>query len=87
LVAGKGYAIESAKSVIDYAFKWLKFNRLTTSMDQGDIASQKVFERLAFKLIDEREVDGKQLRFYELVNEGLSGKAPDQGQIEFFCGL
>lgn len=65
---GKGYATESAKLVEHYAFHELKFRHLIATMDKANTASQKVCGRLGFKLVEEREVEGKPIVFYKLVN-------------------
>jgi ribosomal-protein-alanine N-acetyltransferase len=66
--AGKGYATESAKLIVDYAFKELRFESLVATMDKGNIKSQRVCERLAFQLAEERVIEGKPILFYRLNN-------------------
>jgi len=65
---GKGYATESAKLVVDYAFTDLKFASLVATMDKANFDSQRVCDRLGFRFIDEREVDSKPILFYRLTN-------------------
>ncbi len=65
---GKGYATESAKLIIDYAFQELEFAYLVATMDKANADSRRVCERLGFKLMEEREIEGKPIVFYSLTN-------------------
>ena len=65
---GMGYATESAKLIVDYAFTQLQFANLVATMDKANVDSQKVCERLHFKFIEEREVEGKPILFFHLKN-------------------
>ena len=47
---GKGYATEAAGVVIDYCFNKLKFRKVYADTDPDNKASQKVLEKLGFKL-------------------------------------
>jgi ribosomal-protein-alanine N-acetyltransferase len=65
---GNGYATESAKLIVDYAFTELEFANLIATMDKANIESQRVCDRLAFKFTEEREIEGKPILFYKLTN-------------------
>lgn len=60
---GKGYATEAAKGLIDYCFKTLKMHKLYADTEPSNIASQKVLEKLGFKLEgrirERRQIKGK----------------------------
>ena len=45
---GKGYATEAAKAMIDYMFKEVEINSISSSAVKDNIASCKIFERLGF---------------------------------------
>lgn len=47
---GKGYATESAKELINFCFKKLKFRKVYADTDHDNYASQKVLKKLGFKL-------------------------------------
>jgi RimJ/RimL family protein N-acetyltransferase len=46
----------------------LKLTNLVASMDKANIHSQRVCERLGFKFVEERQIDGKPVLFYKLSN-------------------
>lgn len=52
---GKGYAIESAKALIDYAFNELKIVNLKARAFKQNIPSHKLLNKLGFALISEDE--------------------------------
>lgn len=47
---GKGYATEASKILVDYCFKKLKFHKVYADTVPDNVASQKVLEKLGFKL-------------------------------------
>lgn len=65
---GKGYATESSKEVIKYAFTSLNYKYITASFDKMNTASKQVCERLNMKRCKELVVDGNCLLFYRLEN-------------------
>lgn len=52
----KGLATETAKGILNYGFETLHLKRLICLIDPGNIASQRVAQRIGMKL--ERRVDG-----------------------------
>ena len=46
----KGYSTESGKILINYCFKKLKFHKVYADTDPNNLASQRVLEKLGFKL-------------------------------------
>lgn len=66
---GKGYATESAQTIIRQAFDDLGYSHLIASMDKPNTKSTAVCERLGFELVGERQVDQKSLVFYKLKND------------------
>ena len=45
---GRGYAVEAAKAMIDYMFKEVEINKISSSAVKDNIASCKIFEKLGF---------------------------------------
>ncbi len=50
---GKGYATEAAKAMIDYMFKKVEINGISSGAVKDNIASCKIFEKLGFRKIAE----------------------------------
>ncbi len=46
---GNGYATESVKAVLEYAFKEIGYNNITTFVAKSNLRSQNVLKRLGFK--------------------------------------
>lgn len=46
---GNGYATESAKVVLEYGFKEIEYNNITTFVAKSNVRSQNVLKRLGFK--------------------------------------
>ena len=64
--AGKGYATEAARKIIDYAFNQLGYTYLIAATDPPNQASINACMRLGMKLVEQKEVDGKVTLFYSL---------------------
>jgi len=47
---GKGYATESIKALVDYAFERLKLHRVYADYYATNIASSKIFKKAGFKI-------------------------------------
>ena len=47
---GKGYATESIKALVEYAFESLKLNRIFADYYSTNIASSKIFNKAGFKI-------------------------------------
>lgn len=63
---GRGFATEAAGAITGYAFDKLGFAYLHASMDVGNASSSRVCERLGFRHLHDRDIDGKPTRFYRL---------------------
>lgn len=59
---GKGYINDSVKQVLKWLFDEVKMRRVAAVMDEDNIASEKVAQKLGFKL--EAEAQGLYPRFY-----------------------
>ena len=62
----KGYAVEAAKAVMDYAFTTLNFAYLVAACHTPNTASLKVCERLNFTKLEEKETNGRQTTFFRI---------------------
>lgn len=67
---GKGYAMESANAVINYAFTTLKAKKLFAGHNPNNIASRKLLNKLGFTYIGDEfyEPTGLYHPSYELIN-------------------
>ena len=63
---GMGYATESSKAIVDYAFSNLHFKHLIASFDKPNTASEKVCQRLGMIKKEEKEINEKPTVFYTL---------------------
>jgi len=68
-VWGRGYASESARAVIAFAFEALGLPRLLARADTPNRASVAVMERLGMRSLGESEVGGLRLVSYALARE------------------
>lgn len=63
---GLGFATESSRAIIDYAFKILGYEYLIAACDTPHSQSKKVCERLNMKWVEDKEVNGKLTTFFRL---------------------
>ncbi|MBK9284473.1 MAG: GNAT family N-acetyltransferase [Sphingobacteriaceae bacterium] len=63
---GKGFATETSKQIVHYAFHTLKLNQLNAHADEQNIKSNKVLLKCNFELKDNFLLDGKNINWYEL---------------------
>lgn len=61
---GKGYATEAAKEMIDYMFKEVEINGISSGAVKDNIASCRIFEKLGFSEIGE-VVEESPYTFYD----------------------
>ena len=62
----RGFAMESAGKVIEYAFENLNFKYVDASTDQPNLASQKVAEGLGMTPLREEKIENKPTLFYRI---------------------
>ena len=63
---GKGYATESGKAFIDYAFNTMKVDAVYAYADEGNENSRNILEKLGLKYINSFEYEGETEVWYEL---------------------
>lgn len=68
--AGKGFATEASKRIIEYCFDELSFKYIDASCDEPNLDSHKVAERLGMKLLKRETIDGKPTVFYRMEKDG-----------------
>ena len=65
---GKGYGTEALKLLADHAFRRMNLNKLTAGLVDGNIASQKAFEKAGFRregtLREHFYLDGRYLDYF-----------------------
>ena len=61
---GKGYATEIAAAAADYGFKKLGFREIIALTDEENTASQKVLEKIGFRLRGVEVFDGEESLVY-----------------------
>ena len=66
---GFGYATESSKAIIDYAFSKLNFAQLVTPFDPPNRASEKVCQRLGMTKTNVKELNGKLTTFCRIESD------------------
>ena len=62
---GRGYAVEAARAVIDYAFGTLDMPMISASTDVANAASLRVLEKLGFTETRRATVNGLDTVFFE----------------------
>lgn len=65
---GKGYATESAKAVLDYAFKVLNIETVVGMADVENVASNIVLKKIGLKYIEDFSYNDQTVAWYELKN-------------------
>ncbi|TNJ45331.1 GNAT family N-acetyltransferase [Tamlana fucoidanivorans] len=70
---GKGYATESAKAAIQYAFKDMNLEQLYGITEKGNQASHRVLLKIGLNYVEDFyfENEGLNLRWYHIKNKGL----------------
>lgn len=63
---GMGFATESSKAVIQYAFDRMQLSELFAMAENGNAGSLHVLEKCGFKILDQFEYDGAAHHFLHL---------------------
>lgn len=67
---GTGFATEAAKAVLDFAFDTLRLNSVKADVDEPNVMSVRILEKLGMKKIRRALVAGRPLLYYEIENVG-----------------
>jgi RimJ/RimL family protein N-acetyltransferase len=64
----RGFATEAAKALIDVAFTRLRWVRLVADVDEGNVASRHILQKLGFEYVSREEISGsgRTILLYEL---------------------
>lgn len=62
---GNGFATEAAKAVLDYAFDTLGLKSVKADVDEPNVTSVRILEKLGMKQIRRAIVAGRPLLYYE----------------------
>lgn len=63
---GRGYATEAASAVLRYSFAALKLRRIVADVDQPNLASVRVLEKLGMSRVGSDSVDGRPLLYFAI---------------------
>lgn len=61
----EGYATEAAGAVLSYAFESLALSQVKADVDEPNVESVRVLEKLGMKRVDRAVVDGRPLLYFE----------------------
>jgi RimJ/RimL family protein N-acetyltransferase len=65
---GAGYATEAASAVLSYALKELALPKVKADVDEPNLASVRVLEKLGMKRVNRAVVEGRPLLYFEQVS-------------------
>jgi ribosomal-protein-alanine N-acetyltransferase len=63
---GRGYALEAAVAVLQYAFALLRLPRVMAIVGQDNVASQRLLARVGMTDLGLRDIGGERLRVYAI---------------------
>lgn len=66
---GKGYATESSIVTLNYGFKELNIDTMCGAAEVGNIASNKVLQKIGLKYVEQFPLDDELINWYELKKE------------------
>ena len=66
---GRGLATESARGVLQHVFTGLGLQGVVATVDQPNLASIRVLEKLGMSVIGEQEMPGNLVRYYAISQE------------------
>jgi ribosomal-protein-alanine N-acetyltransferase len=66
---GKGYATESSKAVLDFGFAKLNIETMCGAAEMGNVASNKVLQKIGLKYIEQFIYDNEMINWYQLKKE------------------
>ncbi|MBN4070207.1 GNAT family N-acetyltransferase [Olleya sp. AH-315-F22] len=66
---GKGYATESSIATLDYGFKKLNLELIVGAAEIDNIASNKVLKKIGLQFVNEFDLEGVKVNWYELKKE------------------
>lgn len=67
-----GYATESVRAALEYAFEKAKLNRIIALAKPLNIKSSNVIEKIGLKFVGIKEYSGLQLKYYEIFNNKIN---------------
>ena len=63
---GKGYGTESSIAMLNYGFNELNLETICGAAEIGNIASNKILQKIGLKYIEQFPCDGEMINWYEL---------------------
>lgn len=70
---GEGYATEAACAVLGYALKSLALPKVKADVDEANVESVRVLEKLGMKRVNRAVLEGRPLLYFELSHAGAAG--------------
>lgn len=83
---GEGYATEAARAVLSYALKRLALPKVKADVDESNVESVRVLEKLGMKIVKRAVPEGRPLLYFELsspeavVSQGLTREEECHGE-------
>lgn len=71
---GKGYATESSVATLEFGFKNLQLEIICGAAEIGNIASNKVLQKIGLQYLEQFPLDGELINWYELNKEDYGKK-------------
>lgn len=68
---GEGYATEASAAVLSYAFKTLALPKIKADVDEANVESARVLEKLGMKRVRRASVEGRPLLYFELSSSSV----------------
>ena len=68
---GQGFATEAAKAALDYAFQTLALDSIKADVDEPNVISVRILEKLGMRQTRRAIVAGRPLLYYERINASL----------------
>jgi RimJ/RimL family protein N-acetyltransferase len=70
---GEGYATEAARAVLSYALEKLALAKVKADVDEPNVGSVRVLEKLGMKRVNRAVVEGRPLLYFELASRETAG--------------
>lgn len=68
---GKGYATESSKATLDFGFKKLNIKTMCGAAEIGNIASNKVLQKIGLKYMEQFPYEKEMINWYEMSHKNF----------------
>lgn len=76
---GEGYATEAARAVLSYAFERLALTKVKADVDEANVESVRVLEKLGMKRVNRAVPEGRPLLYFEMSPTEATGDLRPDG--------